>query len=147
MLWNKNEDLILDEYDDTGDDVFYNVDTGISSKINSIEEEEYENFFKNDEYEDSYEDDYTEYENDIDDDVEDSKYETIEKDNSNIMKYLNIFSIWFRRIGIVIAVILIALFITQGKVKTLLLYILGLIVSFLFGYGFMYVLSIFNEDE
>lgn len=154
-IWKDKSDLVLDEYDEN----FYNVD----SKDIDNTEKEYNDFLKanqsNDEYsyEDIYYEDESDYDNftkvktvdpkelksDLDDDYE---IEEEYKDNSSLMRFLAIFSVWFRRIGVVIAVILIAVFITRGEMKNLLLYILGLVASFIFGYGFMYILNIINEE-
>ena len=88
-------------------------------------------------------DDYEEYED----------YEDIEEDTSREKKYssrnheekmITIFSFistWFIRIGIAIAAILLIVFFVTGKVLTALFYIIGLVVSFLCGYGFMYLLD------
>ena len=62
-------------------------------------------------------------------------------ENEELMDFLAIFWIWFRRIGIIIAVILIAYFITKGLFKDLFMYILLLVGSFFFGFGFMAVLT------
>ena len=152
-IWKDKSDLILDEYDEN----FYSVD---SKDVDSTEKE-YNDFLKanqnNDEYsyEDIYYEDEADYDNftkveavdskDLDDDSDEDEIEEEYKDNSSLMKYLEIFSVWFRRLGIVIAVILIAVFITRGEMKNLLLYFLGLVASFIFGYGFMYILNIINE--
>lgn len=158
MKKRKDKDLDLEEYVD--DEYFYSVDNE-KEKL-SKEEEEYENFFKVDnepanytydvsstddesnysdfinvrEYDDSDEESFS----DEDDDVQNCK------EKNDFMYYLSFFSTWFRRIGIAIAVVLIAVFISQGKMKTLLLYILGLVASFFFGYFFMFLLNKFTEE-
>ena len=48
---------------------------------------------------------------------------------------------WFIRIGIVIAIILFIYYIMKGKISSAFLFILGLVVAFLFGYGFMFILD------
>ena len=51
------------------------------------------------------------------------------------------------KIGIIIAIILIAYFISTGQFKNLILYILGLIIAFFFGWFFMYFLVKFTENN
>ena len=58
---------------------------------------------------------------------------------------LSFISTWFSRLGVVVAIILIAYFIITAQFKNLILYIIGLIVSFFFGYFFMFLLL--NNDD
>lgn len=160
MRKRKDTDLELEEYID--DEYFYSVDK--KQEKMSEEEEEYKNFFKVEEDEDtdySYdvpladdESNYNdfikirEYDDSDDEDDDDEDEEDIKRYNekNGIMYYLGLFLTWFRYIGIAIAVVLIAVFISQGKMKTLLLYILGLVAAFFFGYFFMFLLNKFTEE-
>ena len=54
-------------------------------------------------------------------------------------------STWFIRIGMVVAGILLLYFIFTGKIGSAVLYILGLIVAFFFGYFFMFLLDKFTS--
>ena len=67
--------------------------------------------------------------------------------NETLMDFLSFFWTWFRRLGIVIAVILIAYFITKGMFKDLFQYILLLVVSFFFGFGFMALINRVMENK
>lgn len=60
---------------------------------------------------------------------------------------LSFFWTWFRRIGIVIAVILSAYYLTQGLLKDLFLYLLLLVLAFGFGYGFMAFINTIMGDR
>lgn len=72
-----------------------------------------------------------------------------ENDNSdfNMISFLSIASVWFIRFGMVVAVILLIYFIVVGKIGTAFLYILGLVVAYFFGYGFMFCLDKFIESN
>lgn len=141
-------DLVLDNYEED----FYNE--------NVLDESDYKNFNQiDDDYNISYVNNYSDendYDNfskvqDVDDnssndneislDEESSKKYYTYDDNVSLFKYLSIFSTVFKWLGIAIAVVLIAYFITQGNIKSLLLYILGLIISFFFGYFFMFLIN------
>lgn len=162
MKKRKDFELDLEEYiDEDYDENFYNEN---NSKDLSDEEEEYNNFFKVDEDydanyvtntddEDNYENfikvekvesnDYEDYD-DEDDEEETNSYYTY--DDNSIYKFLSIFIVVFKWIGVAIAIILISYFITQGNMKSLLMYILGLVFAFFFGYFFMFILNKFTED-
>ena len=131
---NEFEDLD-DYYED--DEVFYNQT--IERDLSDVR---YEDFNKAEEIIIEDEDD--------DDDDDAIKQTTTKKktsvetrliENEGLMEGLSIFWLWFRRIGIVIAVILVAYYITKGLFKDLLMYILLLVVSFFFGFGFMAILT------
>ena len=72
-----------------------------------------------------------------------------ENENSefNMISFLSIASVWFIRFGMVVAVILLIYFIVVGKIGTAFLYILGLVVAYFFGYGFMFCLDKFIESN
>ena len=159
---NKEFELDLEEYiDEDYDENFYNEN---NSKTLSAEEEEYNNFFTvDDDYDTDYvdntedEDSYAEFikvqdaqieedtSNADDDDEDGSPYYTYDSDNG-IYKFLSMFLVIFKWIGVAIAIILIAYFITQGNIKSLLMYIIGLVFAFFFGYFFMFILNKFTED-
>lgn len=65
----------------------------------------------------------------------------------DLISILATISTWFIRIGMAIGVILFIYFIVTGKIITALLYIIGLVVAFFFGYGFMFCLDHFVENE
>ena len=65
----------------------------------------------------------------------------------NMISFLSIASVWFIRFGMVVAVILLVYFIVVGKIVTAFLYILGLVVAYFFGYGFMFCLDKFIESN
>ena len=73
----------------------------------------------------------------VDDDYEDPTFNTI----------LSFVSKWFSIIGVIIAIILIAYFIVTGQFQNLILYILGLVAAFFFGWFFMYFLVKFTENN
>ena len=73
----------------------------------------------------------------VDDDYEAAKFNGI----------LSLISKWFSIIGVIIAIILIAYFITTGQFQNLILYILGLVAAFFFGWFFMYFLVKFTENN
>ena len=140
----KDFDLELEDYiDEDYDENFYSVNSK-KDDVYTEDEEEYNNFFKVDDDLSDTDDDYVEdYSNDY---VEDNYNSSKKHEDNSLYKFLNIFLVVFKWLGIAIAVVLIAYFITQGKIKSLLLYILGLIISFFFGYFFMYILNKFSEE-
>ena len=98
-------------------------------KIYELSDEELEELDEDNDY-------YVEVEDNTEDDDDD--YDT----SGSWISILEIISKWFIRIGLVIAAILLVLFLVTLKIKTLLLFLLGLVVAFLFGYFFMYCLDI-----
>ncbi len=68
-------------------------------------------------------------------------------DNDQLVSIFSLISTWFIRIGIVIAIILLIVFFITGKVMTAFFYVIGLVVAFLFGYGFMYLLDHFVSTD
>ena len=60
---------------------------------------------------------------------------------------LSIISKGFSILGIIIAIILITYFIVTGQFQNLIIYILGLVVAFFFGWFFMYFLVMFTENN
>ncbi len=79
-------------------------------------------------------DDYKHFEDDDDED-----------DGGLLVSFMSVASTWFIRIGMAIGVILLLYFIFTGKIGNAVLYILGLIVAFFFGYFFMFLLDKFTS--
>lgn len=132
--YDELEDLD-DYYED--DEVFYNQT--IEKDLSDVR---YEDFNKAEEI--IIEDDDDEDENVAIKKTTTKKKTSVETrliENEGLMEGLSIFWLWFRRIGIVIAVILVAYYITKGLFKDLFMYILLLVVSFFFGFGFMAILT------
>lgn len=142
-------EFIDDYFEEEGDSAFYSQ---VSSDLSDVS---YEDFNKINEIEDDEDDEYDEYE-DI------SVPKTVRKkkstqnisaveeklmENEELMDILSVFWIWFRRIGIIIAIILVAYFITKGMIKDLFLYFLLLVVAFVFGFGFMAIINKFMENK
>ncbi len=71
------------------------------------------------------------------DDYEDEK----EEREFSIIDILAIISKWFIRIGMVFAVIVGIYYLVKLQIVNLLLFIIGLIVSYFFGYFFMFCLD------
>ncbi|MBP5679356.1 MAG: hypothetical protein J6X28_05995 [Bacilli bacterium] len=144
-------DFIDDYFEEEYDDSLFNVDVG--TDLSNVR---YEDFNKAQEVE----------EDDDDDEVETVKTETTKKtvkttttkkssksfddriiENEGVMDILTFFWTWFRRIGIAIAVILMAYYITQGMMADLFFYILMLVVAFFFGFGFMALINQFTSNR
>ena len=68
-------------------------------------------------------------------------------ENEGLMDFLTIFWKWFRRLGIAIMIILVAYYITKGLYTDLFRYILILVVSFFFGFGFMAIINLIMENR
>ena len=156
----KNFEIDLDDFieDDDTYEIEEVVDDAGEKRLDDEydKEKEYEEFFKVNEDEEEFTEEEvkttkyeTKNEKDTFVDVESDDEDEVEynDENSTFMKILSIFSVWFSRLGIAIAIILIAVFISQGKFKSLLLYILCLVVSFFFGYFFMFLLTHFTENN
>ncbi len=77
-------------------------------------------------------------------DIDDYEEEQEEKE-FNIITILGFIATWFIRIGVVLGVILLLYFIFTGQVVNALLFILGLIIAYFFGYFFMFLLDKFVE--
>ncbi len=82
-----------------------------------------------------------------DDEFLEEEVDENESSEFNMISFLSVASIWFIRFGMVVAVILLVYFIVVGKIVTALLYILGLVVAYFFGYGFMFFLDKFIESN
>ena len=94
-----------------------------------------------------------EEENSYQDDVEDIDYEEeddddeVEETSSGIIELLRIFSKWFIRIGMGIAVLLFLYFLFTFQFLSILLFAIGLVVSYFFGYFFMFCLDTFLAND
>ena len=82
-----------------------------------------------------------------DDEFLDEEVDENESSEFNMISFLSVASVWFIRFGMVVAVILLVYFIVVGKIATAFLYILGLVVAYFFGYGFMFFLDKFIENN
>ena len=69
------------------------------------------------------------------------EYEEEQESKESIMPKLASISNWFIAIGMICAVILLVYFIVVGQVFTAFMFTLGLIVSYFFGYLFMFCLD------
>ena len=78
----------------------------------------------------------------LDDEYYDDGKETVEEE-SDLIHFLDIFSTWFIRIGLAIGVILLIYYIVVGNIFSALLFILGMVVAYAFGYFFMFCLDKF----
>ena len=77
---------------------------------------------------------------------DDEGYE-VSEETYNTVSFVSLLSTWFIRIMLVIAVILFAYFLFKGKVLTALLYVLGLILAYFFGYFFVYLLDFITSNN
>lgn len=66
-----------------------------------------------------------------------------EKTQSDTIRILDLISTWFIRIGLGIGVILLLYFVFSGKFLEAILYIIGLVFCYFFGYFFMFCLDTF----
>ena len=65
----------------------------------------------------------------------------VDEDENPTISILSFIATWFIRIGIVIGVIVLLYFLFKGQIGKALLFILGLLVSYGFGYFFMFCLD------
>ena len=133
----KKKDLILDDYieDDYDYEIDYDYGKDDSDFIEDYDEEKYANY----EAESS--------ENKADTKKKETKEIYLGDAASTIVNSLMSFSNLFGIIGMVIAAILILFFIFTLQFDSLVLYLVVLIVSFFFGYGFMYFLDLFTSNN
>ena len=130
----RKKEFELEEYDDYDFD-YENLNN------TSYDYSDYETFNQID---NNYEDDS------IDEEVVGEETHTKKADSyesNNFISILSIVSTWFIRIGIAIAIILIAFFVVKGQISNLLLYIVCLIASFFFGYFFMFILVKYGNND
>ena len=63
------------------------------------------------------------------------------EEQSLVISLLSIFSKWFIRVGMVVAIILFLYYLFTGKIASAFLFVLGLVAAFFFGYIFMFLLD------
>ena len=63
------------------------------------------------------------------------------EEQSPVISLLSIFSKWFIRVGMVVAIILFLYYLFTGKIASAFLFVLGLVAAFFFGYIFMFLLD------
>lgn len=133
----KKKDLILDDYieDDYDYEIDYDYGRDESDFIEDYDEEKYANY----EAESS--------EKNADTKKSETKEIYLSEAASTIVNSLMSFSNIFGIIGMVIAAILILFFIFTLQFDSLVLYLVVLIISFFFGYGFMYFLDYFTSNN
>ncbi len=135
----KNKDLVLDDYieDDYDYEIDYEYGKDNSDFIEEYDEEKYAN------YEAKSEKEKVENKSSSNN----SKTIYIGEVGSTIVTTLSSVSNLFSIVGIIIAIVLILVFIFTLQLKSLVVYILTLVISFLFGYGFMYLLDYFTSNN
>ena len=79
-------------------------------------------------------------------DIDDYEEEE-EKEESSIYTLLETIVKWFIRIGIVCAVIVGIYYLVKLQIVNLLLYIVGLIIAYFFGYFFMFCLDKLTSNK
>ena len=84
-------------------------------------------------------DDYDEY-NEYEDDYEEEK-------SSTTLSILGTIAKWFIRIGILCAVIVGIYYLVKLQIVNLLLFIIGLIIAYFFGYFFMFCLDKLTSNK
>lgn len=133
----KNKDLVLDDYfeDDYDYEIDYDYGKDESEFIEDYDEEKYA----------AYEAKSESKNNEIK--KKDTKEFVLSETASTIITTLSSFSNIFGIMGMVIAAVLILFFIFTLQFDSLVLYLVVLIISFFFGYGFMYFLDYFTSNN
>lgn len=133
----KNKDLVLDDYfeDDYDYEIDYDYGKDESEFIEDYDEEKYA----------AYEAKSESKNNEIK--KKDTKEFVLSETASTIVTTLTSFSNIFGIMGMVIAAVLILFFIFTLQFDSLVLYLVVLIISFFFGYGFMYFLDYFTSNN
>ena len=147
MAKNRKTDLYLEDYIDDDESIF------------DLEKKNDFSHNPNYEYDDTYDVSDDDYEVGFDDEnnnsleVESDDYinedaETLDEDLGGDMIFIfSLISTWFGRVGIIIAILLILYFLFTAKFTTMILYVVGLIGAFFFGYLFMYLLERFTNSN
>lgn len=147
MSKKKKTDLYLEDYIDDDESIF------------DLEKNNVFSHNPNYEYDDTYDVSDDDYEVGFDDgnsnslEVESDDYinedaETLDEDLGGDMIFIfTLISTWFGRVGIIIAIMLILYFLFTAKFTTMVLYVVGLIGAFFFGYLFMYLLERFTNSN
>ncbi len=148
MAKNKKKDLYLDDFNEDDDSIF-NLETNndFSHNPNYEYDDTYENL-DDDDYEVEFDDaSNNSLEVESDDNVSE-EYETLDEDlGGDMISTFTLISTWFGRVGIIIAIVLILYFLFTAKFTTMILYVVGLVGAFFFGYLFMYLLERFTSNN
>ena len=80
-------------------------------------------------------------------DIDDYEYEEEKEKDSSIIPLLGTIAKWFIRIGIVCAVIVGIYYLVKLQIVNLLLFIVGLIIAYFFGYFFMFCLDKLTSNK
>ncbi len=148
MAKNKKKDLYLDDFNEDDDSIF-NLETNndFSHNPNYEYDDTYENL-DDDDYEVEFDDaGNNSLEVESDDNVSE-EYEALDEDlGGDMISTFTLISTWFGRVGIIIAVVLILYFLFTAKFTTMILYVVGLVGAFFFGYLFMYLLERFTSNN
>ena len=80
-------------------------------------------------------------------DYEEEYEEEKSENKSGIIPILDLIATWFIRIGLGIGVILLLYFMFSGKFLEAILYIIGLVFCYFFGYFFMFCLDTFLSKD
>ena len=80
-------------------------------------------------------------------DFDDEDYEEYEDNKSTTLSILGTIAKWFIRLGIVFAVIVGIYYLVKLQIVNLLLFIVGLIISYFFGYFFMFCLDKLSDNK
>ena len=133
----KNKDLVLDDYfeDDYDYEIDYDYGKDESEFIEDYDEEKYAAYEAKSESKNN------------ETKKKDTKEFVLSETASTIITTLSSFSNIFGIMGMVIAAVLILFFIFTLQFDSLVLYLVVLIVSFFFGYGFMYFLDLFTSNN
>lgn len=148
MAKNKKKDLYLDDFNEDDDSIF-NLETNndFSHNPNYEYDDTYENL-DDDDYDVEFDDaGNNSLEVESDDNVNE-EYEALDEDlGGDMISTFTLISTWFGRVGIIIAVVLILYFLFTAKFTTMILYVVGLVGAFFFGYLFMYLLERFTSNN
>lgn len=121
--------------------------------IDDYYEEEDDKLFRktiDENYSDVNYEDFTKVHEHYDDEVEDYDDFQSKQTSHSSFSEPSVFSTiwtWFCRVGIFLAVVLCAYYITEGKFTDLLCYLFLLVGAFFFGYGFMFVFYKYKENR
>lgn len=148
MAKNKKKDLYLDDFNEDDDSIF-NLETNndFSHNPNYEYDDTYENL-DDDDYEVEFDDaGNNSLEVESDDNVSEEYEALVEDLGGDMISTFTLISTWFGRVGIIIAVVLILYFLFTAKFTTMILYVVGLVGAFFFGYLFMYLLERFTSNN
>ena len=80
-------------------------------------------------------------------DIDDYEDEYEEEKDSSLIPFLATIAKWFIRIGIVCAVIVGIYYLVKLQIVNLLLFIIGLLIAYFFGYFFMFCLDKLTSNK